>query len=346
MKKKMVLDLIKYHTDGNDNEFRRTAYEIAKEFDRAGDYELGEYITGLLSSADTLSIQSMPASLTNFVNVPLNQEPLPLPRVIQQDLIGVANAILHRTNVHKFLFEGAPGTGKTESAKQLARMLGRELLELDAGQLVDSRLGQTAKNIADLFAGMNTYPQSRNVIFLFDEIDALALDRVNSHDMREMGRATSSLLRGMDSLNKDVAVIATTNLYNQFDKALIRRFDATIHFDRYSREDLLDAAEAIFDNEISKYKGLKKDGRFLQKILSLIPDMPMPGELKNNIKTSLAFSSPGEELGYMRRLFYMLVPQADKMTPADLKKAGFTVRQIGILMQMSKSSVSRELGGE
>ena len=345
MKKKMVLDLIKYHTDGNDNEFRRTAYEIAKEFDRAGDYELGEYITGLLSSADTLSIQSMPASLTNFVNVPLDQEPLPLPVAIQQDLIG-ANAILHRTNVHKFLFEGAPGTGKTESAKQLARMLGRELLELDAGQLVDSRLGQTAKNIANLFAGMNTYPRSRNVIFLFDEIDALALDRVNSHDMREMGRATSSLLRGMDSLNKDVVVIATTNLYKQFDKALTRRFDAVIHFDRYSREDLLNVAEAIFDNEISKYKGLKKDGRFLQKIFSLISDIPMPGELKNDIKTSLAFSSPGEELGYMRRLFHMLVPQADKMTPADLKKTGFTVRQIGILMQKSKSSISRELGGD
>lgn len=346
MKKKMVLDLIKYHTDGNDNEFRRTAYEIAKEFDRAGDYELGEYITGLLSSADTLSIQPMPTSLTNFVNVPLNQEPLPLPRVIQQDLIGVANAILHRTNVHKFLFEGAPGTGKTESAKQLARMLGRELLELDAGQLVDSRLGQTAKNIADLFAEMNTYPQSRNVIFLFDEIDALALDRINSHDMREMGRATSALLRGMDSLDDDVVVIATTNLYKQFDKALSRRFDAIIHFDRYSRDDLQEIAEAILNNEIGKYKGIKKDGRFLQKILSLLPKIPMPGELKNDIKTSLAFSAPGEELGYMRRLFYMLVPQAGEMTPSDLKKSGFTVRQIGILTQMSKSSVSRGLRGE
>lgn len=346
MKKKMILDLIKYHTDGNDNEFRRTAYEIAKEFDKNGDYELGEYITGLLSRTDTLSVQSMPASLSNFENVPLNQEPLPLPVVIQQDLIGVANAILHGTNVHKFLFEGAPGTGKTESAKQLARMLGRELLELDAGQLVDSRLGQTAKNIADLFAGMNTYPRPRNVIFLFDEIDALALDRINSHDMREMGRATSALLRGMDSLDDDVVVIATTNLYKQFDKALSRRFDAIIHFDRYSRDDLQEIAEAILDNEIGKYKGLKKDGRFLQKILSLLSKIPMPGELKNDIKTSLAFSSPGEELGYMRRLFYMLVPQAREMSPSDLKKAGFTVRQIGVLTQMSKSSVSRGLGGE
>lgn len=268
MKKKMILDLIKYHTDGNDNEFRRTAYEIAKEFDKNGDYELGEYITGLLSRTDTLSVQSMPASLSNFENVPLNQEPLPLPVVIQQDLIGVANAILHGTNVHKFLFEGAPGTGKTESAKQLARMLGRELLELDAGQLVDSRLGQTAKNIANLFAGMNTYPRPRNVIFLFDEIDALALDRINSHDMREMGRATSALLRGMDSLDDDVVVIATTNLYKQFDKALSRRFDAIIHFDRYSRDDLQEIAEAILDNEIGKYKGLKSDWSGISSDLS------------------------------------------------------------------------------
>ena len=36
------------------------------------------------------------------------------------------------------------------------------------------------------------------VIFLFDEIDALALDRTNSHDLREMGRATSTLLKGLD----------------------------------------------------------------------------------------------------------------------------------------------------
>lgn len=346
MKKKMILDLIKYHAEGNDNEFRRTAYEIAKEFDRAGDYELGEYITGLLSNTDTLAVQSTHASLPNFVSIPLEQEPLPLPMVIQQDLIGVANAILHRTNVHKFLFEGAPGTGKTESAKQIARMLGRELLELDTGQLVDSRLGQTAKNIAELFAGMNAYPQPRNVIFLFDEIDALALDRINNHDMREMGRATSALLRGMDSLDDDVAVIATTNLYKQFDKALSRRFDAVIHFDQYSKDDLLEIAEDILDNEIRKYKGLKKDGRFFKKILLMLSDIPMPGDLKNDIKTSLAFSSPGEEFGYMRRLYYMLVPQAGKMTPSDLKKAGFTVRQIAILTQMSRSSVSRGLGGE
>ena len=32
-------------------------------------------------------------------------------------------------------------------------------------------------------------------------------------------------------------LIATTNLFNAFDKALVRRFDAVIDFNRYSQQD-------------------------------------------------------------------------------------------------------------
>lgn len=34
------------------------------------------------------------------------------------------------------------------------------------------------------------------------------------------------------------------------------------------------------------------------------------------------------------------------MNAEDLRKAGFTVRQIGILKNVSKSSVARQIGGE
>lgn len=37
MKKKDVLNLIRYHTEHNDVAFRNEAYNIAKEFDRTGD---------------------------------------------------------------------------------------------------------------------------------------------------------------------------------------------------------------------------------------------------------------------------------------------------------------------
>ena len=51
MKKKSVISLIKYYTEKNDVGFRSEAYEIAKDFDASGDYQLAEYIMSLLSNA-------------------------------------------------------------------------------------------------------------------------------------------------------------------------------------------------------------------------------------------------------------------------------------------------------
>lgn len=346
MKKKMILDLIKYHEEKNENEFRRTAYEVAKDFNQSGDYTLSEYIMGLLTPVNTLSLQANESNLTFFSKVKLTSSVLPVPECIRNDLIGVGNAILNKTGVHKFLFQGVPGTGKTESVKQLAKLLGMDLFELDASQIIDSRLGQTAKNVKKLFEEMNTYPLSKHTIFLFDEIDSLALDRVNDRDVREMGRATSALLKGLDDLREDVVLIATTNLYQMFDKALSRRFDAVVDFNRYTRQDLEDVAEGLLNDQISKYPGMKKDCRLFRKIVKLPKTLPMPGEMKNVIRTSLAFSLPGSETGYLSRLFSAFCPDLKKMNAEDLRKAGFTVRQIGILKNVSKSSVARQIGGE
>ena len=53
MKKKNVLNLVKYYAEKNDAGFRTEAYEIAKDFDNSGDYQLAEYIMSLLSNANT-----------------------------------------------------------------------------------------------------------------------------------------------------------------------------------------------------------------------------------------------------------------------------------------------------
>ena len=44
MKKKNIINLIKYYSEKNDIGFRSEAYEIAKDFDESGDYQLSEYI--------------------------------------------------------------------------------------------------------------------------------------------------------------------------------------------------------------------------------------------------------------------------------------------------------------
>ncbi|WP_424776288.1 AAA family ATPase, partial [Neisseria cinerea] len=260
MKKADVLDLIKYHFENKEAEFRNQAITIARSFDKAGDSQLAQYIIGLISQSDRFVPQNGDHS-DNLVPVKLDTGPLPLPTTITNDLKGIINAVNHNIGINKFLFVGSPGTGKTESAKQIARLLNRELLMVDFSHLVDSKLGQTAKNLTHVFGEINKLPFLKNYIILFDEIDTIALDRINQNDIREMGRVTSTFLKALDSLNPDALIIATTNLYSNLDKALVRRFDATIDFDRYSEDDRIEVAEVILNHLLKQFKHAVKDMR-------------------------------------------------------------------------------------
>ena len=289
MKKQNVLNLIKYHVERNENSFRNEAVAIARYFDSIGDYQLAEYIMGLISESNLYAPQS-----SDFESEFLKQietrglETLNLPLEISEDIKGIINAVNHNVGINKFLFEGLPGSGKTEAAKNVARLLNRSLFVVDFENLIDSKLGQTNKNITNVFKEINMIPNANKIVVLFDEIDVIALDRINSNDVREMGRVTSTILRELDrltDLNKEIVIIATTNLYSNFDKALVRRFDAVINFNRYSEEDLIEVAEYYFSSFIKNFKGTSKDVRLFRKILKTAKKLPYPGELKNIIKT-------------------------------------------------------------
>ncbi|HDT0721990.1 TPA: AAA family ATPase, partial [Proteus mirabilis] len=218
MKKKNVLNLIKYHVERNENAFRNEAIEIARSFDSMGDEQLAEYVMGLIAESNLYVPQAsdFESDFLKSVNTSL-VEPLNLPIEVADDIKGIINAINHKIGINKFLFEGLPGTGKTEAAKHVARLLDRKLYYVDFDNLVDSKLGQTNKNITILFNEINKIPYPEKSVILFDEIDVIALDRINNNDVREMGRVTSGILRELDrltDLNKEIIIIATTNLYS------------------------------------------------------------------------------------------------------------------------------------
>ena len=342
MKKKNVLNLVKYYAEKNDVGFRNEAYEIARDFDSTGDFQLAEYIMSLLSNVNTFVPQVVENKSVFFEKIDSQEDLLLLPDVITHDLLGIVNAIERHIGINKFLFQGAPGTGKTEAVKQLARILNRDIYMVDFSSIVDSKLGQTQKNLTAMFSEINGFVQPEKVIVLFDEIDAIALDRTNSNDLREMGRVTSTLLKCLDRVNENIVIVATTNLYQYFDKALSRRFDSIIDFGRYTQEDLMEIAERILDKYIDKLKLGNRDIRLFRKIINLSNPIPFPGELKNIIKTSVAFSDVDDGMDYLRRLYYAVCEEK----PEDLKKLqkqGFTVREIEILTKKSKSSISRVL---
>ena len=344
MKKKNILNLIKYHAENNDAGIKSEAYEIARDFDKSGDYQLSEYIMAIMSNVNTFIPQTNEKESAFFERVDSSSDTLLLPDIIMQDLFGIVNAVSHNVGINTFLFQGPPGTGKTEAVKQLARILNREIYMVDFAVVIDSKLGQTPKNISNLFKEINSFVHPERVIVLFDEIDAIALDRTNTNDLREMGRATSSMLKGIERTDERIVLIATTNLYKYFDKALIRRFDSVIDFDRYTQEDLVLIAERMLDKFLSRFKLANKDIRLFRKIIRLMDPIPYPGDLKNIIKTSVAFSDSNDGMDYFRRLYYNIYSEQ----PSDLlklKAQKFTVREIEILTQKSKSSVARELKG-
>lgn len=342
MRKKNILNLIKYYAEHNDAGFRNEAYIIAKLFDQAGDSQLAEYIMALLSGANTFVPQNNEYQSSFFNKVSLAGDSLPLPTSIMNDIIGVINSIRHHSGFNKFLFEGDPGTGKTETVKQIARILSRDLYSIDFDSVIDSKLGQTSKNIASVFQEIRALPNPEKAIIMFDEIDAIALDRINSNDLREMGRVTSSVLKGLDGLDGNIVLIATTNLFSQFDKALTRRFDAIINFNRYNKNELLDVAESILNDLLSQFKFAGRNMRLFRKIISTMDKIPYPGELKNIIKTSVAFSDPTNEYAYLKKLYETVSGPSDIKT---LQNQGFSVREIEILTSISKSQVARELQG-
>lgn len=342
MKKRDVINLIKCYSEQDDQGFRDEAYSIANDFDAHGDHQLAEYIMALLSDTNAFVPQELDGKGAFCTKTNIDRRPLVLPRVISLDLDGIMNAIKRKSGVSKFLFYGSPGTGKSESVKYIAYLLGRDLLTIEFSEIIDSKLGQTSKNITTLFGEIKSYRQPDRLLFLFDELDALALDRINSRDLREMGRATSAFLKELDNLPDDIVVFATTNLFSQLDKALVRRFDACINFDRYSTDDLIESARVIMDSLLSHQGHVGRDARLFDKIVKISTSLPSPAELYNVIKTSIAFSDPEDEYDYLRRLYEALIGPLPASNE-ELQGQGFTIREIGRLTGTPKSTVARNL---
>ena len=137
------------------------------------------------------------------------------------------------------LFYGAPGTGKTESALQLAHKTGRDIMQVDISRIKSMWVGQSEKNIKALFDYYrNITKRSKRVpILLFNEADGVIgkrkQDVEKSIDKME-NSIQNIILQEMESL--DGIMIATTNLVQNIDDAFERRFLYKIKFEKPKQE--------------------------------------------------------------------------------------------------------------
>ncbi len=133
------------------------------------------------------------------------------------------------------IFYGAPGTGKTETALQLARLTGRDIMQVDIPQIKSMWVGETEKNIKAIFDRYHHLVEHRKVapILLFNEADAVFGNRIEgvqrSVDKME-NTMQNIILQEMETL--DGILIATTNLTVNLDQAFERRFLYKIKFEQ------------------------------------------------------------------------------------------------------------------
>lgn len=137
------------------------------------------------------------------------------------------------------LFYGAPGTGKTETVYQVARECGRDIFIVDVSQIKSMWVGESEKNIKDVFDRYRQCVAAGGLIpiLLFNEADAIFGIRKEGADwsVDKMENSIQNIiLQEMEDL--DGILIATTNLTCNLDKAFERRFLYKIRFDKPSVE--------------------------------------------------------------------------------------------------------------
>lgn len=125
------------------------------------------------------------------------------------------------------LLTGAPGVGKTMTARFIASQLGMEMYSVDLAALMSSYLGKTGQNLRKTL----DYARAHPTVLLLDEFDAVAKRRDDDSDIGELKRIVNVLLLELEHWPAHSVLIAATNHAELLDRAVRRRFDYVLEIE-------------------------------------------------------------------------------------------------------------------
>jgi transitional endoplasmic reticulum ATPase len=144
---------------------------------------------------------------------------------------------------------GPPGTGKTTFAKAVANEAKASFFYIKSSDILDKYVGESEKNIANLFKSMAN--EERSVLFI-DEMDALFMskDKLDSNSNSSKINEFLEQMSGFSSKNQNRLLLGATNRPWDIDPAITRpgRFDRPFYIGLPNKQDRIEMLKKFLDN--------------------------------------------------------------------------------------------------
>jgi len=256
MKGDILRTLIQAHATSDEPSFRKAALQLAASESAAGHSRIAEELRAIVAgmppasarkNGTVVDIAQPRGDLADILEGGHRQERL-RDIVLRDETRRLLERIItencSRSQLEKFgvaprrriLFHGPPGCGKTLGAAVLAGEMGLPLMTVRLDALFSRFLGATAVQLRAIFAEM----PRRAGVYLFDEFDSVAKARGDAQDVGEMNRVVTAFLQLVDSDSSGSLLLAATNHVELLDKAVFRRFDVIISFEKPTRTQISD----------------------------------------------------------------------------------------------------------
>lgn len=234
-----------------------------RETDPAGCDKLSLLLRGASGRSSALRRESgvpVPVDADSRLHLLRIERPddVPTPILTQEVETQISNFVRERFSIEKLaasglqptrsaLFVGAPGVGKTMSARWIANQLGLPLFTLDLSAVMSSFLGRTGNNLRAVL----DFAKQQDCVLLLDEFDAIAKRRDDGTEVGELKRLVTVLLQEIDEWPASGVLLAATNHPELLDPAIWRRFDMLVRFPSPSQADITAAIRAFFKEDES-----------------------------------------------------------------------------------------------
>lgn len=196
----------------------------------------------------------------------------------------------------KVLFIGPPGTGKTMSAALLAAELKLPLYKVVLDSLITRYMGETASKLRLIF---DHIAQTR-AVYLFDEFDAIGTQRGAANDVGEIRRVLNSFLLFFEQDTSESIICAATNHPELLDKALYRRFDDIVKFEKPDAKQV----KKIIMNRLASFESGALDWQSILKAANGLSCAEIVRACEDAAKNAILENTGLETNGFIRALEY------------------------------------------